>query len=202
MSREHLSLDNRLLRTLGVLLARPGRLTEAYVAGRCARYLSPGRLYLLLSVVYVSVLALLDTNVFFGILYLGEDVGAAYREWLPRIMIVLMPLFAVLVAAVHPRRGRTFVEHLVFSIHFHAFYFINAIVLALLRWSADPETTPLWAAIPDVALQIAPLVYIYLALRRVYGDSRWEAGWKTLAVEFLYLLGIGLTGYLARAWLG
>lgn len=204
-SREHLSLDNRLARTLGVLIARPGRLTKAYATGRFVRYVSPTRLYLLLSVAYVSVLALADTNVFFGILYLNEDVGPVYREWLPRVLIGLMPLFALLVAGLHPRSGRTFVEHLVFSVHFHAFYFIDAIVLALLRRATGTNSTavdpPLWAVVPDIALQLAPLVYLYLALRRVYGNAWWAAGPKAVVLEVLYLLAIGLTGDAAVAWL-
>lgn len=40
------SLDSRLLRTLGLLIARPGRLTREYLEGRRVRYTQPLQLYL------------------------------------------------------------------------------------------------------------------------------------------------------------
>jgi len=50
--------DSRLWRTLGALLARPGRLTQEWLAGRRADYLPPIRLYLVLSVVFFLMVAL------------------------------------------------------------------------------------------------------------------------------------------------
>jgi hypothetical protein len=50
---EWFSLDGVLPRTVG-MLARPGRLTRAYLAGRRARYLRPLRLYFVASLVLFS----------------------------------------------------------------------------------------------------------------------------------------------------
>lgn len=50
---EWFSLDGVLPRTLG-MLARPGRLTRAYLAGKRARYLRPLRLYFVASLVLFS----------------------------------------------------------------------------------------------------------------------------------------------------
>ena len=49
--------DSRLWRTLATLLARPGRLTREWLAGRRADYLPPVRLYLVLSVVFFLTVA-------------------------------------------------------------------------------------------------------------------------------------------------
>jgi hypothetical protein len=51
--------DSRIWRTLGMLL-RPGRLTLVYLEGQRARYVSPMRLYLAVSVVTFLVFALPD----------------------------------------------------------------------------------------------------------------------------------------------
>jgi hypothetical protein len=51
------SIDSRILRTLAVLLFRPGRLTMEYVAGRRARYTPPLQLYLIISVAMFLVLS-------------------------------------------------------------------------------------------------------------------------------------------------
>jgi uncharacterized protein DUF3667 len=50
--------DSRLWRTLAALLARPGFLTREFLEGRRVRYLPPVRLYLVLSVIYFLILAL------------------------------------------------------------------------------------------------------------------------------------------------
>src|SRR5687768_18420722 len=44
--------DSRLWRTLGFLLAKPGRLTREFFDGRRAAYLPPFRLYLVISVAF------------------------------------------------------------------------------------------------------------------------------------------------------
>jgi hypothetical protein len=51
--------DSRLWRTVGYLLARPGRLTREFLAGRRARYLPPFRLYVVVSLLYFVLIAVL-----------------------------------------------------------------------------------------------------------------------------------------------
>ena len=50
------ALEGKLLQTLAVLVARPGRLTADYIEGKCARYIQPLRLYLTLSLVFFALL--------------------------------------------------------------------------------------------------------------------------------------------------
>ncbi|NBU25723.1 MAG: DUF3667 domain-containing protein, partial [Gammaproteobacteria bacterium] len=54
--------DSRLWRTIGTLLARPGRLTREWLEGRRVRYLPPFRLYLIASVTCFLLLALLPAH--------------------------------------------------------------------------------------------------------------------------------------------
>lgn len=49
------NLDSRILRTLGLLLARPGRLTREYLDGRRIRYTQPLQLYLGAAAVFFFV---------------------------------------------------------------------------------------------------------------------------------------------------
>ena len=55
---EVFDVDGRLFRTLGYLLTRPGYLSREFTLGRRARYVSPGRLYLLISLTFFFVLSL------------------------------------------------------------------------------------------------------------------------------------------------
>ena len=57
---EYFGLDGRLWRSLGLLLFRPGVLTEAYLDGRRTRYLRPLRLYLTATLLFFFLLSLLD----------------------------------------------------------------------------------------------------------------------------------------------
>ena len=56
-------LESKLWRTLGTLLWRPGELSLAYTEGRRTRYIRPLRLYLWVSVLFFSTLALLPAHV-------------------------------------------------------------------------------------------------------------------------------------------
>ncbi|MEM7768744.1 MAG: DUF3667 domain-containing protein [Pseudomonadota bacterium] len=51
-----ISIDNKLVRTLGMLLAKPGRLARDYIDGRRVRYTAPFRLYLFSSLVFFLLL--------------------------------------------------------------------------------------------------------------------------------------------------
>lgn len=54
-----LHLDGRVWQTLRTLILRPGGLTREYIAGRRARYLPPFRLYLVISILFFALSALL-----------------------------------------------------------------------------------------------------------------------------------------------
>ena len=93
------------------------------------------------------------------------------------------------------RRESFYFAHLVFSLHYHTFL--------LLFWTAYIGLGIIAAHAPfqsflDFALKLsllAPPVYLYLALRRVYGDGPKQAVARTLVLGSMHLLTIllGLT---------
>ncbi|KCZ88918.1 DUF3667 domain-containing protein [Hyphomonas johnsonii] len=61
------ALDGRLLRSLPLLLFRPGRLTRNYLDGQRARYVPPFRMFLLASVIFfLTIFSLGDRMGWFG----------------------------------------------------------------------------------------------------------------------------------------
>lgn len=66
--------DGRLLRTMRTLYLRPGKVARDYVDGRRARYTPPIRLYLLASLLFFVVVALLNFR-FIGVEYEIPDDG-------------------------------------------------------------------------------------------------------------------------------
>lgn len=91
----------------------------------------------------------------------------------PKMIFLLLPLFAGILALVYLRRRRPFIEHLVLSLHLHAFMFLM-FTLAILSQQG-------WAV---GAAFLLIHVYIFAALRRVYGQGRLKTGAK-----FLFLTG-------------
>ena len=166
-----LSWDARLVRTLRALLLRPGWLTREYLAGRRVDHVPPFRLYLLVSAANLALATVLKANRFF---FFSAQPGAGNERviaWLPRVMFLALPAFAGILALVY--RRRYFAEHLVFALHFHSAAFILATLHLLLvapRMGIPPWLAPA-ARVLDGAIPIALFVYLYLALRRVYGRS-------------------------------
>lgn len=59
-----LNLDTRFLRTIGPLLFRPGFLIREYLAGRRVRHVQPLKMYLLATLIFFSLVALLPRKHF------------------------------------------------------------------------------------------------------------------------------------------
>jgi hypothetical protein len=117
-------------------------------------------------------------------------VNTAFREWIPRVMFFLVPAAVLILALLWRRRWLS--EHVVLSLHLHAFAFTLFTVLLGLRLL--PWQGPRAVLGPAIALWL-PL-YFLLSLRRVYGQAwRWTIP-KALAAALLYLvaLSIGLVG--------
>lgn len=166
---EVLSLDGRLARTFRTLLFRPGVLTREYLAGRRVGYFSPFRLYLLVSAAHLALAAATGATSFFFFTVSGSGSGTGrIVALLPRLMFVLLPVFALLLQGL--QRRRTFAEHFVFALNFHTAAFVIAtvhILLVPLTTSASVLRPP--AIGLDAGVQLYLLLYLYLAQRAVYG---------------------------------
>jgi hypothetical protein len=107
-----------------------------------------------------------------------QSFGRALWENLPKMMFMFLPLIALVMAVLYLGSGRYYVEHLLFFLHYHAFFFLAGIVVLLLdRFGA--ATTGAVSGFFGTAegFVIAALVfyvpvYLFLAMRRVYGQGR------------------------------
>jgi Protein of unknown function (DUF3667) len=99
--------------------------------------------------------------------------------WLPRVIILVVPLVAGLFALLGGRRQLFFVDHLSFALHLQAFMLLMAL----------PAIGIVMIGLPDW-LQDAPalliLGYAVMAHRRVYRNAWWLSGLKCIAVLALY----------------
>jgi hypothetical protein len=204
---EFLKLDSRVFDTLKRLLFRPGALTLEYIAGRRAAYVPPFKLYFLISALFFLMLSY--TSDYRSFLKEAEGSGtpvarsttaprptisaeerkyevAALKlaEWLitnqGMVAFAMVPVFALLLKLVHRRRKRLYIEHLVFAVHLHAFVFLLWTLL-LPRF---------WGVLADPLTLCIPTIYLFIAMRRVYGDGTLGTLWKMAVV------GVGYVGVL------
>jgi len=122
------------------------------------------------------------------------DGGKAFVDKLldniPAALIVLLPLMALVLKALYPLSKRYYVEHLLFFVHFHAFFFlILTLQILLMRIStlfAIPEAIPI---VTVVVTSFYVPVYLFKSMRRVYGQGRFVALLKFIVLLISYTIG-------------
>lgn len=105
-------------------------------------------------------------------------------EELPKVMFLLLPVFALLLKLLYARRRRLYVEHFVFALHLHAFAFTLFAIVLILYAS--------WLL--GVVMALAA-IYTLAAMRKVYeqGWGRTFVKWSVLLLLYSILLTIGVT---------
>lgn len=106
----------------------------------------------------------------------------------PYVMFLMLPLFAFLLKLLYIRRGRLYVEHLIFSLHIHAFSFFAFTVGILFG-----ETDVAWLNTAATWIELSPLLYLVLALGHVFDQGLIKSTIKAWLLLILYtiILSIG-----------
>jgi hypothetical protein len=135
--------------------------------------------------------------------------GRALFENIPKMMFIFLPLIAVVLYILYLGSGRYYVEHLLFVVHYHAFFFLGGIVILLLErlkvWTDGTGAGTAFNAVESVVTAAFVLYipwYLYRAMRRVYGQGRIVTliKYSTLGVAYLFsmvITGLGLLFYTA-----
>ena len=137
-----------------------------------------------------------------------QSFGRALWNNIPKMMFIFLPLIAAVLAVLYIRSGRYYVEHLLFVVHFHAFFFLTGIAVLLLERLAELATgvvanglAAVQAVLGAVMVFYVP-VYLLKAMRRVYAQGWWRTVPKfaLLGIAYLFCMvftGIGLLAYTA-----
>jgi hypothetical protein len=200
---EALNVDGKTFTSIRLLLTKPGFLSLEQLHGRRVRYVSPIRLYLLMSLLYFAVAAFAPSSILPVTININPDdspqeiqrleqhkraieaaASPALVEWVPRTMFVLVPLFAGLVALVVRRSGRNYPQHLFFSFHVHAAWFFAGAVYGAVQIRTIPILTPLVTRIAS----LYTVVYFVLAFRRAYALTTGGALLRSAVVGITYMV--------------
>ena len=104
------------------------------------------------------------------------------QRWIPRMMFVLLPVYACLLALVYVwRRKFLFFDHLIVSLHFHSAMFFAMAISAVLV----PVIGFGWVLL---ALLIYSNVYVYRINRVVYGRGKFSSVLRTLTLDSIYFV--------------
>lgn len=137
--------------------------------------------------------------------YLGErfarvsedPAGWLYAafDWIPRIMFVMVPVYALLLGLVYVwRRGFFLYDHLIVSLHFHAALFLTMVI----AMKASAFIGGGWAFLGMLVYSNA---YLYKLNRVVYGRNRFASMVRTLTLDVLYFFML-IIGFMAVLLLG
>ncbi len=107
-----------------------------------------------------------------------SDFLANFSDNFAKMMFFLLPVAALQLKVLYWRRKKLYIEHLIFSVHVHAFIFCLLILTVMIAYKVVMWGVILWS-----------MIYLYLAMKNYYGQSHP----KTLSKMFLLLLSYGAT---------
>jgi len=125
----------------------------------------------------------------------GQAMLAEMRNWTPRLMFFMLPLYALVLAMTHfYKRGYFFYDHLVVSLHFHAFIFFLFIGLI-----AVGQFIGMAWAIPISFVWTH--YYLYRLHRHVYAHGRISSLLRVLFMDIAYTV-LMMIGFLLLLIIG
>jgi hypothetical protein len=123
----------------------------------------------------------------------GRDFVNQLLDNVPAALFFLLPLMALVLKVLYPLSKRYYVEHLLFVVHFHAFFFLVLTLQILLSRAGALTAIPQGAVTTTmVAFSFYIPVYLYKAMRRVYGQGHLLTLLKYLMLVVAYAIGFSL----------
>jgi hypothetical protein len=188
--KETFDLDGRAWRTVKTLFLQPGRLTSEFLAGKRRLYTPPLRLYLFISVSFFVLMAWVASQGLMleqGVMS-NEDAAVQAQlmsDKLPRLMFVLLPVFAALLKIFFS--SRLYFDHLIFSVHLHsATYVILALMLPLEKIAAGNSL----ALASQLVLFGYFIFYFTVSMRQVYATTWLGASTRAIAILLAYMMAV------------
>lgn len=121
----------------------------------------------------------------------GKYIKESFQHNMPKIFFFMIPWLAFTLRMLYLRRQDLyFVDHSIFSLHYHAFWFALLTVVELLPSHG-------WWQILEFIAYLVAFIYLMIALHRVYGTSKIWSFFVGLFIVMSYgfFMGICIVGY-------
>src|ERR1700761_5008769 len=109
----------------------------------------------------------------------------------PKIMFLLLPLFALILRVAFWSSKKFYVEHLIYAFHLHCFIFLFMTIILIISLVLPVS----WDGANQWLMFCAALVviwYVYRSLRVVYQRSRWRTISKMIGITLTYLVAFSI----------
>ncbi|MFI5137614.1 MAG: DUF3667 domain-containing protein [Sphingobacteriales bacterium] len=120
-----------------------------------------------------------------------EVIEDGLKHNFPKMMFVLLPLFALILTITFRRNKKFYVEHLIYSFHLHCFLFLFLAILMIIKF-AVPDNWDTFTGWLTFAAVVIIFWYIYRSLRVVYNRSRWRTISKMTGISISYSIVFGI----------
>ncbi|HVW14692.1 MAG TPA: DUF3667 domain-containing protein [Mucilaginibacter sp.] len=110
---------------------------------------------------------------------------------IPKMMFVLLPIFAWLLQLAFRKNHKFYIEHLIYSFHFHCFWFLFSAMVIGLELLMPAGWKQIINALMTIQLTMGTL-YFYRSLRAVYHRSGFRTITKMIGITVSYSLIIGI----------
>ncbi|MCH8322523.1 MAG: DUF3667 domain-containing protein, partial [Proteobacteria bacterium] len=109
----------------------------------------------------------------------------ALNNWVPLIMAIFIPLFAIFLRFFYWKREHYIYNHLVFSLHFHTYLFfvLTFFVIAQVYLGSSVSTWMFFGAAP---------LYLFIALKVATGQGWFRTFFKFLVISLFYIIGFSI----------
>jgi hypothetical protein len=115
------------------------------------------------------------------------------------MMLFCVPLFAFILKILYIRQKRFYIEHLVYALNIHAFFYIAVILVVLASMGLDRWIPGTPQVLLTLLLCLLAFVQIFISIRRVYRQGWFMTAFKFALGGFTYLfvlaLAVGATAF-------
>jgi hypothetical protein len=117
----------------------------------------------------------------------SERALAYFKRNIPKLFFVLLPLFAFFLKILYPRRSLYYVDHLIFSIHFHIVCFLLILIFFILAGLVSMDN---FDDLLSLVILLGIGVYLFISLRKVYHSSVAVTLLKQFLLFCMYLFSL------------
>src|SRR5438445_4167122 len=107
---------------------------------------------------------------------------------LPYMMLCCIPLFAFVLKVLYIRRHTFYIDHLIYALHIHTFFYIGIMLIVLATIGLNRAVPGAIAGWCIALLWIAFGMQIFLSIRRVYRQGWFISTLKFFTGVFIYLI--------------
>lgn len=115
----------------------------------------------------------------------GDNFGDLILHNFPKMFFLLLPIFAFILMMLFRKQKYYYVDHIIFSLHFHAVLFFILGIESVITYFISNEV--IINAITFCS-GVGIIIYLFFSLKRVYPSPLYKIVFKQIALFFLYLI--------------